>query len=112
MTSDMFYRETLSLLLLCVLMLISFCSIIIIIDGLFKNSKKHGPGWWKFIHGKVRPGEWKDDELLRWTGPEQHEAQMKAKKLKSQQKRASTNAAPSSAIATAAATAASAAGGP
>jgi hypothetical protein len=46
------------------------------------RNKKHGPGWWKFVSGKVRPGEWKDDELIRWTGPEQYEAQMKAKKMK------------------------------
>ncbi|RYY82671.1 hypothetical protein EON63_12905 [archaeon] len=51
-------------------------------DGAFSNNKKHGSGWWKFPTGKVRPGEWKHDELLRWTGPEQYEAQMKAKKLK------------------------------
>ncbi len=51
-------------------------------DGMFAENKKHGSGWWKFTHGKVRPGEWRDDSLLRWTGPEQFEAQMKAKKLK------------------------------
>lgn len=51
-------------------------------DGSFVNNKMHGAGWWKFAHGKVRPGEWKNDELLRWTGPEQFEAQMKAKRLR------------------------------
>lgn len=46
------------------------------------RNKKHGQGWWRFPNGKVRPGDWKDDVNLRWTGPEQYEAQMKAKKLK------------------------------
>jgi hypothetical protein len=50
-------------------------------DGSFFRNKMHGAGWWKFTHGKVRPGEWKDNNLLRWTGPEQFEAQMKAKRL-------------------------------
>ena len=40
----------------------------------------HGPGWWRLASGKVRPGEWKDDRLSKWTGPEQYETQMKAKK--------------------------------
>jgi len=43
----------------------------------------HGTGWWKFQNSKVRPGEWKDNKLIRWTGGEQFEAQMKARKLKS-----------------------------
>ena len=42
----------------------------------------HGSGWMKFTNGKVRPGEWKDNVMVRWTGPEQFEAQMKAKRLK------------------------------
>jgi hypothetical protein len=42
----------------------------------------HGPGYMRFTSGKVRPGEWKDDVMLRWTGPEQFEAQMKAKRIK------------------------------
>lgn len=50
-------------------------------DGTFFRNKMHGAGWWKYTHGKVRPGEWKDNVLLRWTGPEQFEAQMKAKRL-------------------------------
>jgi hypothetical protein len=56
--------------------------VLIFTDGTFLRNKKHGSGWWKFTNGKVRPGEWKDDELIRWTGLEQFEAQMKAKKLK------------------------------
>jgi hypothetical protein len=51
-------------------------------DGNYLNNKKHGPGWWRLTSGKVRPGEWKEDQLVRWTGPEQFEAQMKAKRLK------------------------------
>ena len=51
-------------------------------DGQNSDNKKHGPGWWRFTNGKVRPGEWKDDVLVRWTGPEQFEAQMKAKRIK------------------------------
>ncbi len=52
------------------------------VDGTFLRNKKHGSGWWRFTNGKVRPGEWKDDVHVKWTGPEQYEAQMKAKKLK------------------------------
>ena len=39
-----------------------------------------GSGWWRFTSGKVRPGEWANDKLVRWSGPEQFEAQMKAKR--------------------------------
>jgi len=42
---------------------------------------QYNSGWMKFPNGKVRPGDWKDDQLVRWTGPEQFEAQMKARKL-------------------------------
>lgn len=52
------------------------------LDGNFVKNKMHGSGWMKFTNGKVRPGEWKDNTLVRWTGPEQFEAQMKAKRLK------------------------------
>lgn len=52
------------------------------LDGIYVSNKKHGSGWWRFTNGKVRPGEWKDDVLVRWTGPEQFEVQMKAKRIK------------------------------
>ncbi len=52
------------------------------IDGMYVSNKKSGSGWWRFSNGKVRPGEWRDDVLLRYTGPEQFEAQMKAKRIK------------------------------
>lgn len=50
-------------------------------DGSFLRNKMHGSGWWKFPHGKVRPGEWKDGVLIKWTGPEQLEAQVKAERV-------------------------------
>jgi len=50
-------------------------------DGNHQRNQMNGPAWWRFTSGKVRPGEWKDDKLVRWTGPEQFEAQMKAKRL-------------------------------
>jgi len=43
----------------------------------------HGSGWWKLQNGKVKPGEWKDDKLVRWTVPEQSESQMRAQRIKS-----------------------------
>ena len=51
-------------------------------DGLYYENKKHGSGWWRLTNGKVRPGEWKNDVLSRWSGPEQFEAQMKAKQAR------------------------------
>jgi len=50
-------------------------------DGSHQRNQMNGPAWWRFTSGKVRPGEWRDDKLVRWTGPEQFEAQMKAKRL-------------------------------
>lgn len=50
-------------------------------EGGYIHNQMNGAGWWRFTSGKVRPGEWRDDKLLRWTGPEQFEAQMKAKRL-------------------------------
>lgn len=55
-------------------------------DGTYKNNKMHGFGWYRFSSGKVRPGEWKDDQLVRWTGAEQFEAQLKARRLQPQKR--------------------------
>ena len=52
------------------------------VDGLFLKNNMHGSGWWKFPNGRVKPGEWKDDKLVRWTGPEQSETQMRAQRIK------------------------------
>jgi len=49
-------------------------------DGGWLKNKMHGSGWWRHTNGKVRPGEWKEDKFLKWTGPEQFEAQMKVRK--------------------------------
>lgn len=49
-------------------------------DGAYKANEMNGSGWWRFSSGKVRPGEWINGKLDRWTGPEQFEAQMKAKR--------------------------------
>ena len=49
-------------------------------DGGYKNNEFNGAGWWRFTSGKVRPGEWAEGKFVRWTGPEQFEAQMKAKR--------------------------------
>lgn len=62
---------------------LKFCLLIsFVVDGAFVRGLKHGSGWWRFTNGKVRPGEWKDDALLRWTGPEQFEVQMKARRIR------------------------------
>ena len=47
---------------------------------MYLGNKRHGPGWWRATNGKVRPGEWKNDEFVRWTGNEQFEAQQKIKR--------------------------------
>ena len=49
---------------------------------MFVKNKIHGTGWWRMQNGKWKPGEWKDNMLQRWTGPEQFEAQMKAKRVR------------------------------
>ncbi len=46
-------------------------------DGMWVHNKKHGTGWWRMTNGKVRAGEWRNDEFVRWTGPEQFETQLK-----------------------------------
>ena len=51
-------------------------------DGTWLRNNMHGPGWWRFTNGKVRSGEWKNNEHSRWTGPEQFETQMNKKKMK------------------------------
>jgi hypothetical protein len=50
--------------------------------GTYSKNKKNGLAWWRFTSGKVRQGEWQDDTLVRWLGPEMFEAQMKAKQIK------------------------------
>ena len=50
-------------------------------DGSYIDGKRHGSGWYKLESGKIRPGEWRNDELMKWTGPEQSEAQIKVLKL-------------------------------
>ena len=56
-------------------------------EGSYVSNQKQGSGWWRFTNGKVRPGLWANDKLEKWTGPEQFEAQMRAKKAQEKKKR-------------------------
>jgi hypothetical protein len=48
------------------------------------QNKYNGVGWWRGLNGKYKPGEWKEDRFIKWTGPEQFESQMKAKRIQQQ----------------------------
>ena len=60
-------------------------------DGLWLANKKHGTGWWRLSNGKVRQGEWKNDEFVKWTGPEQFETQLKLQRTLEKQQKSATN---------------------